>query len=101
MVINRRTFNVKPGCMEAAIKLLKDTEADFAAVSKSKRPTWVLSTAMFGPFDVLAMEAEYEDQDQYRAYTDELFSSPVMGPFFEAWNLLIVGGGSNELWETW
>lgn len=99
MIINRRTFNVKPGCMEAAIKCLKDAETDFASNSKSKPIHLKLTTAIFGPFDLLATEAEFEDQDQYKIYTDELFSHPVMERFFETWFTLIVSGGTNEIWE--
>jgi len=95
MVINRRTFNMNKGCMEAAIQLIKDIVAEHPS-EKSPR----LSTAYFGPFDVLAFEVEFEDLEQYEKYWKDLFARPEMESFFEKWDKLTTTGGANELWEV-
>ena len=95
MVINRRTFNMNKGSMEAAIQLIKDTVAELHS-EKSPR----LSTAFFGPFDVLCMEVEFENLEQYEKYWKDLFARPEMERFFEKWDQMTAPGGANELWEV-
>jgi hypothetical protein len=97
MLTNRRTFNVKTGCMEAAIQLLKDTAVLVPVISA--RP-YRLQTAYFGPFDVLAMEFDFESLKEYEDFWGAVIGHAVMEAFFEKWNVLTSGGGVNELWET-
>ncbi len=98
MIINRRTFNIKPGCMEAVVQLLLGL-VDPSGPKPGDRPVR-LSTAEFGPFDVLAMEIEYENLDQYQQYWKDVSANPRMVPFFEKWNTMVAGGGTNEVWEV-
>lgn len=97
MVINRRTFIIKPGRMEEAVKLIKDTGEGNATAPN--RGLMRLSDAIFGPFGVLSMEVEFENLDEYQKYWDYLFGLPQMDKFFETWNVITDAGGTNELWE--
>jgi len=99
MLINRRTFNVRPGCMEEIIQLVKDIGRDVGSLPSGARETR-LSTALFGPFDVLVTEVEFENMEQYQQYWNEAFSHPAATKFFETWDKLIAGGGTNEIWEV-
>ncbi len=98
MLINRRTFKIKPGRMEEAVKLIKDFVEEVGVPAGGANPR--LSTAFFGAFDVLFMEVEHENLDHYQKYWNELFNLPAMGRFFETWNSLTEVGGVNELWEV-
>jgi hypothetical protein len=101
MLINRRSFNIKSGGMDTAIQLIKDVTKDLTAASTNTKVRDVrLSTAFFGAFDVLVMEVEFETLAAYESYWNEAFGHPLMAAFFEKWNTLTTGGGSNELWEV-
>ena len=100
MIVNRRTFNVKPGCMEEVIELIVENIRQ----REKSRPANVgqrrLLTAVFGPFDVLVMETENENMEQYQQYCADILKDPSMEAYFARWSQLIVGGGSNEIWEV-
>jgi hypothetical protein len=98
MIVNRRTFNVKPGCMDEILQLLRDVSKTPATGPQAN--SFRISTAMFGPFDVLAMESEFDDLAHYQKYWGEVFNQPHMANFMEKWVKLTAGGGSNELWEV-
>jgi len=38
--------------------------------------------------------------EQYQQYWNEAFSHPAATKFFETWDKLIAGGGTNEIWEV-
>ena len=97
MIVNRRTFNVKPGCLEEIVQLIRDVGAEIGQ-KPAYSPIRVL-TAVFGPFDVLVLETTHENMEQYQQYWIELGGEPAMVKFFEKWYTLIAGGGTNEIWD--
>jgi hypothetical protein len=97
MFINRRTFKIKPGRQEEAVQALKDVVAHAGDLA---RPTRV-QTAMFGPFDVIVLDIEFDTMSQYDAYWQAGFEHPAVIKFFESWDsVLNAGGGINEIWEV-
>lgn len=97
MYINRRTFNIRPGCMDSAIGLIKDEVAYLGEGHFGDGPVRLM-TAEFGGFDVLIMETMHETISGYETAWKNWMESDRPGPFFEKWNQLIERGDKNELW---
>jgi hypothetical protein len=97
MFVNRRTFYVKKGCMDAVIQLVKDERARF--VDHPEYNKMKFFRASFGPFDQLIVDAEFEGMDGYQKFWGEYFASPEARQFFEKWDQMTEIGGTNELWE--
>jgi hypothetical protein len=94
MVVNRRTFNIKPGGMEDALALVKAENAEggeFRAVR--------VYTPNIAPFDVLAIEFEVESVAQADRMWDEWFTSDRAADFMPKWVDVTAGGGTNEYWN--
>ena len=91
MYINRRTFKVKHGAMEEAVKLVK---------AEIERTGWkgTVYTAEFGPFDVMVVDFSTESLEDYEKSSSEWDASPEAAKFFEKWYTLTERGGTNELW---
>ncbi len=98
MIVNRRSFNIKPGCMQEAIQLINDVVREMGSQAGGTNPR--LLTAAMGPFDVLIMEVEHENLESYQKYWDAIFGHPAMEPFFTKWWTLASGGGVNEVWDV-
>ena len=64
MIVNRRTFNIKSGCMEDAVQLVQqETKAERERGGYSGPVRIYMSET--GRFDRLAVEWEYENLAEY------------------------------------
>ena len=91
MYINRRTFIVKQGAMEEAVKLVK------AEIERTASKGTVY-TAEFGPFDVMVVDFPVETLVEYQKTWAEWTATPEAAKFFEKWFTLTERGGTNEFW---
>ena len=91
MYINRRTFKVKPGAMEEAVKLAK------YEIERSES-NGIVYTAEFGPFDVMVVDFQFESLAEYQKGWSEWATTPEAVKFLEKWHTLVESGGTNELW---
>ena len=98
MIVNRRTFNVKPGLMEEAVALLKAGFEAFPAYTGAYR-IYAWSILAAAPGDVMVVEFEYEDLEAYQRLWTEWAASPGAAAYFEKSGELFDRGGSSEIWE--
>ncbi len=91
MLVNRRTFLVKPGCMEKLASLLIGERT-------SESPPSRIYTPDIGPFDVLVFELEFESLGAYEKFWSDWAAKPETEAFMEKWYALIKPGGKNEIW---
>jgi hypothetical protein len=97
MIVNRRTFNVKPTETEAAIEWLQQEIAKEQARSPLPGKARVYVTSI-GTFSQVAMEAEFEDLTAYDRFWKTWFSRPECQAANEKFTKLLKGGGTNEIW---
>jgi hypothetical protein len=94
MIVNRRTFAMKRGCMEEVVALVK---ADW------ERNSWPharrLYTPNIAPFGVMVVELEFENLAEYEKSWAEWFASPEGVAFMEKWVTLTRSSGTNEIWN--
>ena len=93
MLVNRRTFIVKPGHLEEAIELLK---AEVTRVWPSMPVRYYREH--IAPSDTGAFEAEFESLAAYEKAMAEGWPR-VSAEYLEKWNQLAEAGGTNEFWE--
>jgi hypothetical protein len=96
MIVNRRTFIVKKGGMQRVVELFMTV----AERIEHELP-FRIYTPQFGPFDVVVVEAEYEDVEAYYREQERMEMTdwnPVS--FMEELDSLTEPGGSNELWTV-
>ena len=91
MIVNRRTFVVKRGCMEEAVALLV---ADRERIGGKHR----IYVSNIGPFDTIAIELEGENLEEYEKGWAEWGATPEAATFLEKWHDLTESGGTNEIW---
>ena len=94
MIVMRVTMNIKPGRMEEAAALLK-AEIDRSRPSSVHR-VYVPNVA---PFDVLAVEGEWESVAESEKWFAEYGASPGWADFQKQFVELRASGGTNEYWE--
>jgi hypothetical protein len=95
MIVNRRTFVVKQGREHKAIELLK------GAVTGHPHPhPGRVYRPQLGPFNVLVLEIEFENLEDYERYFAEFRASPGQAEFMEKWFELTKEGGANEIWTV-
>ena len=91
MIVNRRTFVVKRGCME-----------DIVALCIAERERSILPYRIYvpeiGPFDVIAFEFEFENLQEYERAWAEWLGAPDAAEFMAKWYDLTEPGGTNEIW---
>lgn len=95
MLVNRRTFPVKPGCMERALALLRDAGQKFPHPQGRPRR---LYTADIGQLNVVGFEIEYANLTEYEAYWAAIATADWIADFFAQWDTLIETGATNEIW---
>lgn len=98
MIVNRRTFNVKVGCMEEAVALVL---GEIAADSERGGYTGRIRvyTSSIGTFDQMAVEWEYQDLAEYEEMWAEWAALPTTAAFMQKWIELVKEGGTNEIWD--
>lgn len=95
MLVNRRTFNVKNGRTDEAVTLLKEAIAQFTTYTRTSR----IYTPETGSFDVVAVEWEYENLEEYERRWAEWGATPEAATFLERWYAVTERGGANEIWH--
>jgi hypothetical protein len=93
MIVDRRTFVIKRGCMQEAIKVAKAERER----SNSPRPTRIYAPCV-GAFDLLVLEVEYESLGEYEKSFAEYFTDPEAIAFQEKLYELTEVGGGDEFW---
>ena len=96
MIIDRFVFQIKKGCYDAAVAVVKE---EIAIAEKSSGSTHRLFTPFFGTFDQLVMESEFEDMARREAFWAKWATErvAVFGPKFDPLN---TGVGSTEVWNV-
>lgn len=92
MLVNRRTFVVKRGYMNEAVALQ-------VAERERTGTAYRIYMSSIGPFDVIALEFEGENLEEYERVWAEYFASPEAAQFLEKWYEVTETGGTNEIWE--
>lgn len=95
MISDRRMYNVKPGCEEAVVELLKEEIEGNSVYTHSYR----IYTSYISSYDVVVVEWEFEDLQEMEAAWDAWFAKTDMTEFNEKWDELTERGGHGEIWE--
>jgi hypothetical protein len=95
MISDRRIYNVKPGCEEAVVELLKEEIEGNTVYTHSYR----IYTSYISSYDVVVVEWEFEDLQEMEAAWDAWFAKTDMTEFNEKWDELTERGGHGEIWE--
>lgn len=95
MIVNRRVFNVKQGCMDQAVELVKAGTEQFSSYTGPIR----IYAPETGTFGVLAIEWEYKDLAEYERLWAEWQAAPETAAFMEKWVTLTRSDGTNEIWH--
>jgi hypothetical protein len=98
MIVNRRTFNVKPNRVEAAVGWLQ-TEI---AAERERGPLpgkYRIFVSSIGTFAQVALESEFEDLAAYDKFWSTWFSRPECQEANKKFVKLLRGGGTNEIWR--
>ncbi|MBN1935050.1 MAG: hypothetical protein JW934_10315 [Anaerolineae bacterium] len=91
MIVNRRTFVAKRGCLQEAAEMLNQ-EAEKMGLKSSFR----LYVPEVAPFDVIAVEIEFENWEQYHKTWAEWSPGDA---FWSKWYACTESGGVNEVWS--
>ena len=95
MLVNRRTFVVKQGCMPEVVALIQSMLKKYP---KPEPQRYRFYQPYIGPFAILAMEAEFESLDEYEKFWAEWGAGPQAKEWAEKSPQLLHGGGTNEIW---
>jgi hypothetical protein len=98
MLVNRRTFNIKQGRMDEAAALLKMEVDSFAGYTGAYR-IYISGLIYTAPVDVLVMELEYKDYEEYQRGWKDWGDAQNTAKFMEKWYEVTEAGGTNETWE--
>jgi hypothetical protein len=97
MIVNRRTFIVKPGLEQTAIEWLQQEIA--AEQARGPLPgKWRVYYSSIGRFNQLAFESEYESLAAYEQFWATWFSRPECQEANRQFIKLLESGGTNEIW---
>ncbi|MCE7986297.1 MAG: hypothetical protein DYG89_34420 [Caldilinea sp. CFX5] len=97
MIVNRRSFPVKAGCMDQALALLRDAGQKYPHPQGRPRR---LYASNLGELSVVAFEIEYANLAEYEAYWNAIAAQPWIGDFFAQWDTIIESGAKNEIWAV-
>ena len=95
MIVDRRTFQVKQGCMEEVVKLTKAGIEGNEVYTQAYR----IYTPEVAQFDLVVIEWEYEDFQEMEAAWAAWAAKPETADFWEKWVELTAPGGRREIWE--
>lgn len=93
MLVNRRTWVVKRGCMQKAVALAVAAWEQFD--QPHVRRFYVPDIA---PFDTLVLEIEFEDLEDYQKFWAEWAARPETAEAQGKFDDVTETGGSNEIW---
>ena len=92
MLVNRRTFNVKPGHTKAVATMVK------SECARLNLPARICSNVI-GPFDTVSCDYEFKTLAEYEKFWNEWHASPEGESFLVKWRQEVERGGKNEIWE--
>jgi hypothetical protein len=98
MIVNRRTFHVKPGCESQAVEWLSNEAKAEKARGGFLGHVRIYVTSI-GQFDQVAFEIEFESLAEYETFWATWGARPTTPALMEKWYELIVSGGTNEVWD--
>jgi hypothetical protein len=93
MIVQRITFQVKPDAEEKVVELLKQSRAAGENPDRMR-----IYTPSIAPLNAVVAEFEFENLGEMDGFWTEWFAAPETATFMEAWNAVMGGGGSNEVW---
>ncbi len=94
MIVNRRTFIPKRGCYDQLVELYKTMRDHYGGKGRILVPE-------FGPFDVLVIEIEYPNMEEYNKFWADIGQDAEFASFFEKHMALTENGGTNEIWTVY
>jgi hypothetical protein len=97
MIVNRRTFNLKPGCADKAVEMLAAESAAEEKRSGVSRTVRIYSYNI-GQFNQVAFEVEYKDLAEYDQFWAEWAARPTSAEWLKKWIELEASAGINEIW---
>ena len=95
MLVNRRTFVVKRGCLLEVVALVQEMLEKYPVPGERK---YRFYHPCIAPFDILTMEMEFESLDDYEKHWDDWNAGPQAKEWVEKSQPLLQGGGTNEIW---
>ena len=98
MIVNRRTFYVKPEQVDAAVQWIQNVIADERARGEALGHARVY-VAQTGRFGQVAFEAEYESMAEYERFMAEWFARPENVKANNHFITLLDSGGTNQIWR--
>jgi hypothetical protein len=93
VIVNRRTFIAKQGCVQGLLDVLK-AELE---TNPSPVPCRVYASSI-ARFDQVAVEWEFESLAAYEKFWADWFARPETPAFMDSWYPLNETGGKNEIW---
>jgi len=94
MIVNRRTFRIKPEHYADAVALAKATAQVYPAPHGVR-----IYSPLVGPFHTMVSEAGFESLAQYERLDAEFWATPEAAASLDKWRVYFSGGGTNEIWE--
>ena len=98
MIVNRRTFNVKPGCGEKAVELLAAESAAEKRRSGFAGAVRIYSSDI-GQFNQVAFEVEFQNLAEYETFWAGRAARPTSAEWLKKWSELEQSAGTNEIWN--
>ena len=90
-IVNRRTFTVLHGKSQEAIDLLRREAQD-------SRYRYRIYSSLYGRFDEVVLEVEFESTAQMEAAWAEWGAQPTVQEFSVRWDAATEAHGRNEVW---
>ena len=92
MIVDRRMWTVKHGCMQEAVAFLK-------SFLEGSGLTLRVYTSRVGPDDTVVAETEHESLAEMESFYKEWFGRPDIPALAEKWNAVTEAGGTREIWD--
>jgi hypothetical protein len=96
MIVVRWLQTIRRGRLEEATAVTNEMLQAFGGFAERPRRVY---TSRVGTGNTSAVEIEFESLAEYESVLAEFFASPEAASFFERWNELAEGPGSNEIWN--
>jgi len=94
MIVERRTWNVKRGCMQELVALGNSFIETTGSTVRLYTPTVGL-----GRQDTLVADHEFESLAEMESFWKEWFARPDTPAFLRKWEALTERGGTSEIWN--
>ena len=91
MIVERRTYKIKPFCEQATADFVKETQAVFGWPHGQR-----LYMPISGPSNVIYHDYEFKDWQEREEFWAAFYALPEMPEWVEKWKTLIESGSSVE-----